>query len=111
MPTLRAARAVAVVLAVATFAFLFVHDTFRTDNVFLVPDLLLCAVLVVGALLPDRSAAPVLLAALGAAAGVYSVSVASYALRGSLGWASLTGVVLAVAAVVALSRRPPREDR
>jgi hypothetical protein len=103
--TLRAVRVVAVALSVVTFAFFFVHDTFRTDNMFLVPDLVLCAALVVGALVPDRLAVPLLLATFGASAGIFLVSVASYAVRGAVGWASLAGVVIAVSMVGVLTRR------
>ncbi|GAA1981168.1 hypothetical protein GCM10009718_17730 [Isoptericola halotolerans] len=104
MKELAPTRAVALALSAATFAFLFIHDTFRLDNLFLVPDLLLCLVLVIGALLPRRSARPVLLAGFAAAAAVFSVSVASYAVRGDLGLASLLGVVLSLAMVVLLTR-------
>lgn len=104
MNELVATRTVAVALSLVTFAFFFVHGTFRTDNIFLVPDLLLCVGLVVSALLPRRLARPALLASFAAAAGIFGVSVASYAVRGELGLASLAGVLLSLTMVVLLAR-------
>ncbi|TDD37657.1 hypothetical protein E1287_07680 [Actinomadura sp. KC06] len=95
------ARAFAVLISVTTFAFLFLHDSWRGDNLFLVPDLILCALLLAAAALPGPSAAPALGFALAMSTGVFTASVASYAVRGELGAASLLGTV-ACAAVAAL---------
>ncbi|MQA01229.1 MAG: hypothetical protein GEV07_00375 [Streptosporangiales bacterium] len=96
------ARLVALAVSVSTFVFLFLHDSWRADNIFLVPDLVLCVALAVTAALPLRSARPALVAALCFAAGVFTTSVASYAVRGGVGVASLVGVVACVGTAVAL---------
>lgn len=94
MNTLKTARIIAIALSVITFAFIFIHDNFRLDNIFFIPDMLLCVVLIVAALLPARLAVPLLIATYGAAAGIFSVSVASYAVRGEFGLASFIGIII-----------------
>ncbi|GAB3168729.1 hypothetical protein GCM10027059_32090 [Myceligenerans halotolerans] len=109
MRIITAGRVAALVLSGATFAFLFIHDSWRPDNLFLVPDLILCATLLAAALTPSRWAGRALLFAFGLTAGVLMTSVASYAVDGRLGAASLLGAVAAVvlAALVARSRPAP----
>lgn len=102
MNTLTIGRIAAVALGGGTFVFLFLHDSWRADNLFLVPDLLLCAALLAAAALPARLAPPGLLAAFGFAAGVLATSVASYAVDGRLGLASLIGAVSAAVMAAAL---------
>jgi hypothetical protein len=97
-------RAFAVLISVSTFAFLFINDSWRSDNLFLVPDLILCALLLVAAALPGPYAAPALGFVLAMCTGVFTASVSSYAVRGELGAASLLGVV-ACAVVTALLQR------
>jgi hypothetical protein len=97
----------AVVLSLGTFGFLFVSDAWRADNPFLVPDLVLCAVLLGAASLRGRVAAPALILALGLAAGVLITSVSAYAVDGRLGVASLLGALTAVAVAIALVRGRP----
>ena len=58
MSLLTGARIIAVGLSVSTFVFLFLHDSFRSDNLFLLPDLFLCTVLVVAAAHPRPYAVP-----------------------------------------------------
>lgn len=106
-------RAFAVLISATTFAFLFINDSWRTDNLFLVPDLVLCALLLVAAALPGPYAAPALGFALAMCTGVFTASVSSYAVRGELGAASLLGVVgCAVTAALLLGRAagPGRPD-
>ncbi|WP_192810199.1 hypothetical protein [Actinomadura rudentiformis] len=91
MTTLKIGRGAAVLLSLGTFAFLFPTGSWRADNLFLVPDLILCAALLVAAALPDRMAAPALLAAYCFSAGVLVTAVASYAVDGRLGIGSLIG--------------------
>ncbi|MGH3877565.1 MAG: hypothetical protein ACRDSK_11085 [Actinophytocola sp.] len=105
MTTTMWARVAALALSAGTFVFLFLNDSWRADNLFLVPDLLLCAVLAVAALLPDRPAVPALIYAFGMAAGVLAASVASYAVDGRLGAASLFGAVVAVVMAALLAGR------
>jgi hypothetical protein len=101
MVVLRAARVMAAVVGVGFFVFLFLHDSWRSDNLFLVPDLLLSAVLVCAAVVPMRYARLALMFAFGMGTGVIATSVSSYAVRGELGLASLVGA-LACAATAAL---------
>ncbi|MFI0446599.1 hypothetical protein [Actinomadura sp. 6N118] len=91
MTTLKIGRGAAVPLSLGTFTFLFLNDSWRADNLFLVPDLILCTALLVAAALPDRMAAPALLAAYCFATGVLVTSVASYAVDGRIGIGSLIG--------------------
>ncbi|MEW2357178.1 hypothetical protein [Spirillospora sp. NPDC029432] len=97
-------RAFAVLISGSTFAFLFVHDSWRDDNLFLVPDLILCVLLLVSAALPARYAAPAVAFALAMCTGVFTASVSSYAVRGEFGGASLLGVI-GCAVVAALLQR------
>lgn len=86
-------RFVAVVVGVATFVFLFIRDHWDAGNLFLVPDLILSAGLVMAAVVPRPWARPALLLGHGFATGVLTTSVSSYAVRGELGAASLAGAV------------------
>ncbi|MDG4797416.1 hypothetical protein [Micromonospora sp. WMMD1082] len=103
-------RVGAVALSAGTFLFLFLNDSWRRDNLFLVPDLILCVLLVVAASLPARHAVPALLFGFGLTAGVLVTSVSSYAVSGRLGLASLVGAVAAVALAGALTG-PHRRGR
>lgn len=91
------ARVIALLLSGTTFVFLFLHGSFRADNLFLWPDLALCAALLVAAVLPTRSAGPALLLAFGISTGVLMASVGSYAVRGEIGVASLIGLIIGAA--------------
>jgi hypothetical protein len=105
MTVLTAGRIMAAGISLATFVFLFLHDSWRADNLFLVPDLVLCVALLVSAVLPARAAGPALTISFAVAAGVFATSVASYAVRDELGLASMAGVVVCLAAAIALARR------
>jgi hypothetical protein len=100
-------RVAALTLSAATFAFLFIHDSWRPDNLFLVPDLILCATLPAAALTPSRWATRALLFAFGLTAGVLMTSVSSYAVDGRFGGASLLGAVAAVALAVLMAWSGP----
>ncbi|MEU4559298.1 hypothetical protein AB0F72_13005 [Actinoplanes sp. NPDC023936] len=104
MRVLLVGRLAAATLSVTTFVFLFLHSSWRADNPFLVPDLILCAVLALGASLPARAAAATLAIGFAYAAGVLTVSVFSYAVTGDLGAPSLIGALVAAAAAVAMAR-------
>lgn len=99
-----AARVAAVAVSLGTFGFLFVSDAWRADNLFLVPDLILCVLLVAAAAMRGRMAVPALILALGLAAGVLITSAASYAVDGRLGAGSLAGAVGALVTAVVLVR-------
>lgn len=106
-------RFVAVAVAVPTLAVLFLDEGFRADNLFLVPDLALCAMLVVGAVLPRRYAIAVLPLGFGFGAGVITTAVFSYVSRGAPLEGIRTMVVAAVCLVMAalLAARGARADR
>jgi len=93
MSPLAFGRAFAVLISLGTFVFLFLHDSWRGDNLFLVPDLILCVLLLAAAALPGRSAVPAISLVLAMCTGVFTASVSSYAVRGELGTASLLGVI------------------
>ncbi|MEV4755590.1 hypothetical protein AB0J86_10835 [Micromonospora sp. NPDC049559] len=102
--TLRVARIAAVLISLGTFGFLFVQDAWRADNLFLVPDLILCAALVAAAALPGRHAVPALVAAYSFTAGVFVTATASYAVDGRLGVITLVSAIGSVVLVAALVR-------
>ncbi|ONK13509.1 hypothetical protein [Streptomyces sp. MP131-18] len=116
MHLVTASRIVALLVSVPTFLYLFPNDGFRSDNLFLVPDLILCALLALGAALPARHAVPLLTFAFGLSAGVITTAVSSYAVRGEFAFltfaAALASVVTAWllarhgAAATAAARRP-----
>jgi hypothetical protein len=104
MSLLSIGRLVAAVLSVVTVAFLFLHDSLRSDNIFLVPDLVVCALLLVAAAWPGRLAATALMVSLAMTAGVLLTSVSSYLVDGELGLPSLIGAATATVMAVALGR-------
>jgi hypothetical protein len=97
-------RAVALIVGLATFAYLFIHDSWQADNLFLVPDLILSVTLVAAAAAPSRWARGALLLGLGFAAGVLATSVSAYAVDGRLGAASLAGALACAIAGLLLLR-------
>lgn len=104
MTLLTLARVIAVVVSTGTLAFLFLNGSWRSDNLFLVPDLILCALLIIAAAIPGPRAEPVLIFAFGVSAGVFATSVSSYAIQGQLGAASLVGAITAGVLAVLLMR-------
>jgi len=108
MTVLRYARVTAVALSVGTFAFTFVGDNWRRDNLFLVPDLIVCVLLIIAALLPASRAVPALLIAFGCAAGVLGTAVSSYIVEGQLGIGSAVGTISAIVMAVLLARSQER---
>jgi hypothetical protein len=107
MRLLMVGRAAAAVLSLSTFLFLFLHDSWRADNLFLVPDLVLCAVLIGGAVLPGRAATAVLTVGFAYTAGVLATSSFSYLVRGEIGVPSMIGAVAAATLAALLSGRGP----
>lgn len=91
------ARIGAVLLSLGTFAFLFVNDHWRLDNAFLIPDLIICALLIVAAIAPRERAAGLLLLAFASTAGVLGVAFSSLAVAGQPGFGALGGAVVATA--------------
>jgi hypothetical protein len=107
MTSLTTARITAVLVGAGTFGFLFPTGSWRLDNIFLIPDLALCAVLLVAAALPGRVAGPALLAAFCFAAGVLVTAVAWYVVDGRIGVGALAGAVASVVMAAVLLRSRP----
>jgi hypothetical protein len=99
------ARIIAAGTSLVTLVFMFLHDSWQADNVFLVPDLVLCAVLLAGAVVPAAWAGTTLLAGFALAAGVFITSVSSYAVDGEIGIPSLAGALGSLAMTVLVGRR------
>lgn len=109
MRLLQWGRLAAAILSLTTFVFLFLHDSWRADNLFLMPDLILIAALAIAAGLPDRFARVALPVAFAYTGGVLATSVASYAIENKFGLPSMLGAVAALALAVLLTanRRTP----
>lgn len=107
---LRLARIGAILVSLGTLGFLALNGGWVADNPFLVPDLLLAALLLAGAAVPGPRAVPVLLLGFGVAAGVLIASLSTDAVAGRLSIGSLIGAVAAVTLAGMLlrpARRPP----
>lgn len=78
-------RISAIATAAGTIAFLFIGGDWQASNLFLVPDLFLSGVLVIGALAPGRTMRAILLAGFAIGIGVFSTAVASYLVQGRFG--------------------------
>ena len=89
------ARVSAIALSVGTFAFLFVNDHWRIDNAFLIPDLIVCALLLCAAAMPAPAVLPALLLAFAATAGVLGTAFSSLAVQGKLGIGALVAALIA----------------
>jgi hypothetical protein len=76
------ARGVGVAMALVMIHYFATTDAIRSGNAFLVPDLVLTVFVLVSALLPGRLAVPAMIFAFGWASAVYSVSLATYTVRG-----------------------------
>lgn len=95
---LLALRIAAVGTAVGTFAFLVIGDDLRLSNLFLAPDLVVCAVLLGGAASPRSLMLPVLLLGFGVGAGVFMTASADYLLQGRFGIGAAIGLLTSVIA-------------
>jgi hypothetical protein len=78
---LTAARIVAFVISVVMIIYFPTSDAIRSDNPFLVPDLLLAAFLLTSALLPRRAAVPALIFSFGWDTAVFTTSLFTYIVR------------------------------
>lgn len=78
-------RTAAVATAVGTIVFLFIGGDWRLGNLFLFPDLMVCAILLVGAFAPHRSMRVLLFAGFAVGVGVFSAANASYLVDGRFG--------------------------
>ena len=98
MKTITFARYIAIFMSVVTLFFLFLHRSFRTDNIFLVPDIILCCLLIISAVLPKKIAPVAMLFSFGLASGVFITSVSQYIVQGELGIPSIIAAVGSLAA-------------
>lgn len=103
-------RLTAAILSVTTLVFLFVHDSWRSDNLFLVPDLTLIVALAIASVVPDHFARVALPVGFAYAAGVFATSVSSYAIEGEFGLPSALGAVLAPALATLMTAQHPRPE-
>ncbi|BCJ67619.1 hypothetical protein [Polymorphospora rubra] len=108
MTVVSISRVAAVAVSTGTFVFLFVNGSWRRDNLFLVPDLVLCALLAVAAALPARTAVPAMVLAFGVSAGVLMTATSEYAVDGRFGVAAFVGALASAGFAVALVRHSLR---
>jgi hypothetical protein len=98
-------RIAAAILSLTTFVFLFLHDSWRSDNLFLVPDLILIGALAIASALPGRLARVALPVAFAYTGGVLATSASSYAVQGEFGLPSTVGALTAIILAVLLTGR------
>ena len=109
--SLTRARYVAVALSVLTVIGLFINDSLRSDNLFLVPDLLVSGMLLVSASLGRSIAAAALLFAFGLSAGVFTTAAFSYVVRGEFGIGVSIFAAVCVGAAATLLRETVASSR
>ena len=104
-----AARILAALVAVPTFALLIIADRWSLGHLFFVPDLILCAALLGGAVASRRHARRVLALAFVFAAGVITTAVFSYVARSALeeGVPTLIAAITCLATGLVLTFAPP----
>ncbi len=90
---------------------MFLGNAFRTDNIFLVPDLVLAVLLVAAALSPKRIAPPLLLAAFSLSAGVFMTAFASSMVAGRLNIPSLAATLGSLLGMTLTARHIVREGK
>lgn len=112
LSTTRVARCVAVVMSLVMTNYLLTDAVHRDDNPFLVPDVLVAVLLGGSASLPRRLAAPAMLFAFAWTAGVITVSLFSYVVRGEFAVGNLALILVSVAMAVPLAYRlaPGRQN-
>ncbi|MGX7676935.1 hypothetical protein [Plantactinospora sp. DSM 117369] len=82
LDTVTVARGAAAALTVVMVWYFATSDALRSDNPFLVPDLLVLVFALGSSLLPRRAAVPVMIFTFGWAAGVFTTSLFHYVVRG-----------------------------
>jgi hypothetical protein len=102
-----AARCAAAAISLIMAGYLALDGAHRPDNPFLVPDVAVAVLLAVAGALPRRLAPTALIFAFGWTAGVLTVSVFSYVVRGAFAWPNL-GLVTVSVVMAALLMRSPR---
>ncbi|GAA3779169.1 hypothetical protein GCM10022225_79150 [Plantactinospora mayteni] len=82
LETVAVARGMAGALTVAMVWYFATSDALRSENPFLVPDLLVAIFALASSLLPRRAAVPAMIFTFGWAAGVFTTSLFHYVVRG-----------------------------
>jgi hypothetical protein len=96
-------RVVAVAVCAPLAALILFNAEYRSDNIFAVPDLIGCAVLLTAAFLPARRAQPVFAVGFGYMAGVITVATFGRLDNGDTANVVLNGVIVVVFAALAIS--------
>ncbi|MFI7708486.1 hypothetical protein [Nonomuraea sp. NPDC049480] len=105
MKLVTVARYYAVVLGLGTVGYLFFTGMVRADNAFLIPDLVISALLVATAFLPPAYVVRGMILAYGMAAGVFTAAVFTSLVRGELGVVSMAAAASLVVAVLLVARQ------
>ncbi|GAA3717377.1 hypothetical protein GCM10022224_098830 [Nonomuraea antimicrobica] len=100
------ARYVAAIMSLIMVVYLALDGAHRPANMFLWPDVAVAVLLAGSGVLPSRHARTGMIFAFGWAAGVITVSIFSYVVRGAFAWPNLALVVVAVLMAALLSRSP-----
>ncbi|GAA5064619.1 hypothetical protein GCM10023259_056140 [Thermocatellispora tengchongensis] len=108
MKPLIVARAVAAVISVIMVVHVATVALWRDSDPFLVPDTIVAVLLAVCCLLPNAVAPTVMLFSFGWTAGVLTVSVFTYVVRGEFAWPNFGIVVASLAMAVLLHRHGRR---
>ncbi|SDQ51792.1 hypothetical protein [Thermostaphylospora chromogena] len=103
MNVLSVARGVAAVMTVIMVVYLALDGAHRPANPFLVPDIAVAVLLAGAALLPRRAAPVGLVFAFAWTAGVITVSLFSYVVRGEFSWGNLALVLAALVTAASLA--------
>lgn len=98
-------RISAAITAAGTLIFLFIGGDWRWSNMFLIPDLVVCAILLAGAVLSGPRLRLVLMIGFSCGAGVFSVATASYLAQGRFGVGATIALLTCCAATIYLARR------
>lgn len=102
------ARGVAVIMSVIMIVYLAVDGAHRPANPFLVPDIAVAVLLTGAVLLPKRMAPVGLIFAFAWTAGVITVSLCSYVVRGEFAWGNLALILTALATAAVLAGHTAR---
>ncbi|MFC6023717.1 hypothetical protein ACFP2T_47140 [Plantactinospora solaniradicis] len=102
--TVVVARGIAAALTLVMVYYFWTSDAIRSGNPFLVPDLLLTLFALVSLLLPRRVAVPAMIFAFAWAAGVLTVSLFTYVVRGEFPVDHLFLILPSIAMAVLLGR-------
>jgi hypothetical protein len=91
-------RGAALSVAAGTIGFLFIGGDWRLSNLFLFPDLLVSALLALGAFTAEQAMRPILLGGFAMGIGVFSAAAAGYVVDGRFGVGATSALVTCVVA-------------